>query len=221
MKERPILMHARSVNGILAGRKTQTRRIISKQPPAGYDRHAWFDAPVYGWTYQDFPAEEWFTVKCPYGVVGDRLWVREEWKARAVFDGLKPVDIGQRVGKDILYLADGTIANISGVRESFVPGRYRQARYMPHWVSRLTLEITGIRVERLQDITEQDAKAEESYLNKCECFPKPRTPIESMMKQTWCHQHGSEFKTLWDDTNGKSAWDRNDWVWVVDFRRLP
>jgi hypothetical protein len=199
VKERPILMHARSIRGILDGRKTQTRRIIKIDPAARFiqqccDCTAEFVVPKH---------REPVFVKCPYGTIGDRLWVRETWRMGKL--------------KGLMYRADYSTADSPEIL------KWRPSIYMSRPASRLTLEVTRIRVERVQDISEDDAKAEGSYLNRCTCagmIRKPRTPIETLFKQTWCHVHGYEFKQLWNDTNGKGAWDRNDWVFVVDFRRI-
>jgi hypothetical protein len=92
---------------------------------------------------------------------GDRLWVRETWQTREVFDQLSPAEVGKRVGKDLLYVADGVLENISGCRDVFVPGKVRPSIFMPRWASRITLECTeDARLERVQDITEEEARAE-------------------------------------------------------------
>lgn len=167
IKERPILMHARSIKGILAGSKTQTRRIVK------YRAYAEEGAIVH-------PRE------CPYGQPGDRLWVRETWRMNEPPSGL--------IFKADLHPVD---------YERYAP--WRPSIYMPRWASRLTLEITDIRVERVQDISEEDARAEGLHADS----------IDSAL--SLCEN----FSVLWEETNGKGAWERNDWVWVISFRRLP
>jgi hypothetical protein len=183
-------MHARSINGILEGRKTQTRRIMKAKHVTA--------AGIRGILHGTGPAFD--LNECPFGQPSDRLWVREAWRTRAIFDDLKPSEVVKRVGKDLLYLADGQFLNISGVHDVFVPGRYRHGRFMPRWACRLVLEITDIRVERVQDISEEDAYAEG--------IPRPSMGFDQL------------FARLWDDTNGSGAWSRNDWVWCVSFRKV-
>lgn len=243
MKERPILMHQRSILGILEGRKSQTRRIVKSKHSLRdlSSPHAQNILPVAGGIRFDWMGgQSSIPTPCPYGQPGDRLWVRETWQQyrapsekqqAAIAESIARIHAGKSkdiVGevsnwgradgeRKVLYAADfGDWAY--DVDSDLKP--WRPSIFMPRWASRLTLEVTGIHVERVQDISEKDAKAEGGYLGKCACFPSPRTPVESMMSQTWCHQHGEEFKSLWDDTNGKGAWERNDWCWVVDFKRI-
>jgi hypothetical protein len=114
MKERPILFSAPMVTAILDGRKIQTRRMLKVQPPEHMKRHCWFDAPVYGFTDQSEPSGNWWEIKCPYGYVGDLLWVRESyrtiWEIDTGFAGLK-------------YAADGTCEQLAnwGEQTPFIP----------------------------------------------------------------------------------------------------
>ncbi len=98
------------------------------------------------------------------------------------------------------------------------------AKSMPKGAARIFLEVTEVRVERLQDITQKDAKAEGSYLDRCECLPRrnDKTPIEKLFQQTGCHIHGKEFRCLWDSINAKRGfpWEDNPWVWVIEFERI-
>ena len=167
MTERPILFNGPMVRAILDGRKTMTRRIVK----AG--------------TRDDWNA-------CPYGVIGDRLWVRETWRC---FGG-REYEYQQHQPSIIYRADDGPTHNEGGWRPSI---------FMPRWASRITLEITGVRVERLQDISEADAEAEG-------CTGDHRADRDSDAAQ--------EFRSLWNQINGKRAsWDSNPWVWVVEFRR--
>lgn len=217
IKERGILMHARSVNGILAGRKTQTRRIIKPQPthsPDSYglaiyrgNRHEWW--PLHD---PDFPTQD-PALRCPQGQPGDRLWVREAWRYYA--SALSP-----EANFGIQFRADGAINywpdwDKAMQAQCSPSAAWRPSLFMPRWASRITLEIVNVRVERVQDISEDDAKAEGvnggctvcGELDPCGCAnPSP--------------DHRDSFIWLWDDTNGKGAWDRNDWVWVIEFKRV-
>lgn len=211
------------VLAILDNRKTQTRRVVKPQPPAGYDRVA-AEPPGYGWQWQNdkSPLGMW-TKRCPYGVVGDRLWVRETWAE----------GIDSKGGALVVYRADGTAYHMlcencgegdpvdHGWRHyppAMPVARWRQSIFMKRWACRIVLEITGIRVERVSQICRRDAIAEgiqggngiwKNYDPKAAGEPDSLDPIDS-------------YRTLWDSINGARgfAWDTNPWVWVVEFRRV-
>jgi len=140
-------------------------------------------------------ADNW-TGKCRYGQRGDRLWVRETWQSLVIHDGLSPSDIP--VGADIQYPAtyDGWVS------------KRRPSIHMPRWASRITLEITGIRVERLQDISENDAVAEgvEFWTPTVDVDPVP-SPRPA-------------YRLLWESINGAGSWGLNPWVFVIEFKRV-
>jgi hypothetical protein len=187
MKERPILFSGEMVRAILDGRKTMTRRVAK-------------DFPVWANT-ENYNAE--LLKGCPYGVSRDRLWVRETW-AFNMFD-IQLVD-----AFEIKYLADSHIKRFPcGGRLTFDKYcdpkklyRNRPSIFMPRWASRITIEIIDIRVEKLQDISEEDAKAE---------GVTPPYPTAS---------HKVEFQNLWNTINAKRgySWDTNPWVWVIEFK---
>lgn len=182
MKERPILFSAPMVGAILDGRKSQTRRVAKEF--AGRDD---LDAIL-----RRFPNQH----GCPHGEPGDRLWVRETWAAFDA-DGMHP---GRQHD-----LRDGPWPLIAyGVAKDFPKGTARPAIHMPRWASRITLEITGMRVERLQDISRGDAMEE-----GCP-FPNMATGDDP---RAW-------FCELWRDINGDESWDSNPWVWVIEFARI-
>jgi hypothetical protein len=207
MKERPILFSAPMVRAILAGTKTQTRRVMPHQPQEilpGYapkvywparDRHMTHGDPD-GAAYLQFerPGDYdgahvmrgGFGFRCRYGQPGDRLWVREAW--RPVHGGYP--DQGARYRAD--FDRDQTV--------------WRPSIHMPRWASRTTLEVTGVRVERLQDISEADAVAEGAAWAAC------GAPQEG--------SHKAGFAQLWESINGPGSWDANPWVWVVEFKRV-
>lgn len=211
MKERPILMSAPMVRAILAGRKTQTRRIVKrhKAVPLDYILNpslmvdtflAWWQNPVYD--------RVGFTQECPYGQPGDRLWVREAWRTYESLDSCKPRNIIPGAG--IQYEAGGTNLSGDGGKYLFGAGRLRPSMFMPRWVSRITLEIVSVRVERLQDISEQDALAEGVNVHS-DHHGKPRTSIYSPVQA---------YADLWESINGAGSWEANPWVWVVEFKRV-
>jgi hypothetical protein len=135
---------------------------------------------------------------CPYGVPGDQLYVKEAWRASSAHDTLPPSKIP--VGDSIEYCADP---------ERIVTGRYRHGRFMMRWMSRITLEITGVRVERLQAISEADAIAEGARggHGAIPGYGYAATPIE-------------HFRHIWESINGPASWEASPWVWVVKFRRV-
>lgn len=209
MKERPILFSAPMVKAILNGTKTVTRRTVKL--PNGCVFGNVYDGQIIDTKHQnmlghdiEFPIDE---LHCPYGQVGDQLWVREAWRQAYPKTSYS---------NGIIYRADA--AKALGMDEYSNRHKWKPSIHMPRWASRIQLEITGVRVERLNDISGDDAIAEGSFFGSCQCWPKPKTPIESAMRQTWCRKHGYEFKHLWESINGAGSWDLNPWVWVVEFK---
>lgn len=224
MTERPILFSGEMVRAILAGRKTQTRRLVNPQPPRGTvlamngtgDRAICFTDPGIGPHPVCVPPTSRsrdHRLPCPYGVPGDRLWVRETWGLRAYGDmtdwctssvaGWTREDF-QRWG-EIDYRADWG-ENQEGCR-------WRPAIHMPRWASRITLEIDGVRVQRLQDLSEVDAQAEGCrgvHGATGQAIPGP--PLSAR----------EDFERLWDRLNAERApWRENPWVWAITFRVCP
>ena len=195
MKEKPILFNASMVRAILDNRKTQTRRVIKSQPIGPVEKlcacWSWADT---GSRDPEFGGHYGFS--CPHGKPGDRLWVRETF----CLSGTMP-----------FYRADG---------DPQIKVRWTPSIFMPRSASRITLEITDIRAERLQAISEADAIAEgidriggeysvepwKNYLKDGNGYQKS-TPQASYM-------------TLWQSINGAESWDSNPWVWVIEFRRV-
>lgn len=203
MKERPILFSDQMVRAILEGRKTVTRRVMKPQPDflgSMVDPNTPFktlDAGLHA------------RITCPYGQPGDRLWVREAWAADAQVDAIAPHDLSQ--GEPIWYPADLSVRQTGCSMIS--KGRVRPSIHMPHWASRILLEITAVRVERLQDISEKQALAEGVELEgEGVCWAGAAgtasdSPVES-------------FRLLWELINGAGSWNANPWVWCVSFRRV-
>jgi hypothetical protein len=203
-------MSAPMVRALLAGTKTQTRRVVKPQPVHD-SRFAG------GWKLEGKAGHEAATCSpliadlSPYGQPGDRLWVREHWCASSAHDSLPPRDIP--AGDAVEYLADSPTRVLTG--------KARRAFHMPRWASRITLEVTGVRVERLQDISEADAMAEGG--------------VEAL-KGWWSHEGldwnspgpnkrfgGTaidSYRILWEQINGPGSWDANPWVWCVGFKRM-
>lgn len=197
MKERPILFGGEMVRAILDGRKTQTRRVV-KPAPCGLR--------------MGLPYGKGRYITCPYGQPGDRLWVRE---THAFVGSIDPGWLlyrasgyeseCQRHGFDRPYPAVSSI-------------KWRPSIHMPRWASRITLEITGVRVERLQEISEDDAKAEGCGLYVPGHGFITQADLAEGYSNYLAPRMGFEF--VWTKINGPGSWDANPWVWVVEFKRL-
>lgn len=201
MKFHPILFSTPMVQAILEGRKTMTRRIINfKKIDGNGDAHLCL-------------------VDCPYGNIGDVLWVRETW---AQWDFPK---------NSFAYKADGFIERY-GAWERDTPNKFhdvervekwRPSRFMPKKACRLFLEITGVRVERLHEITESDAVAE--GINPVQSFDSGAGISERQLYENYCDYGYTEllpkdsFMSLWYKINGEESWNANPWVWVVEFKK--
>ncbi|WP_175760458.1 hypothetical protein [Burkholderia anthina] len=215
MKERPILFSAPMVRAILAGRKTQTRRVIKHQPPAATREVFTFHHPdprTHYWAFDGGSLLDW-SHPCPQGEIGDRLYVRETWQhsnhpfgpyERDCLVFYRADYLDDPLGPDLERSADG------------IRREWRPSIHMPRWASRITLEITGVRVERLQDIGEADACAEGAIYGPLlpMGWNKPNCKSDACMR--------SRFAVLWDGLNVARGhgWDANPWVWVVEFRRI-
>ena len=221
--ERPIIFNGEMVRAILDGRKTQTRRIMKPQPKPtpddyyGKKGHRWPSKKHQSMLHVEGELQNGYgnwnglaSDACPFGAVGDRLWVRETWMPDAPRDGT---------------WGDVEFYGCNGSPLSMIPKRFRKPEHcihraswdgsemvgwtpsihMPRWASRIILEITDVRVERLQDISEQDAIAE-----GC---------VSSI------HMQGGRFADenfawLWQSIYGDESWSSNPWVWVIEFKVL-
>jgi len=226
MKERPIIFSAPMVRAILGGHKTMTRRVVKVRGGSMVD------------VEQGIPVAECVDgetrrVPCPYGQPGDRLWVRESWAVQRAEPCLPHErDWQELISPTIRYLADGATRRIQGDRSTGV-GVYRGAVekgrpsiHMPRWASRITLEITGVRVERLQDITPAHILAEGVQIP---ATPDGQALIDIGTKHGPAHflpnLRGAStddllrahWAALWVQLNGIDSWDANPWVWVIEF----
>lgn len=228
MRERPIISNADMVRAALDSRKTQTRRIM--QSPAKNMQASghkvidyrepgdkWYGENVFSMrnqsgTWCDYTKEQ-FLAKCPFGAVGDRLWVRETW-ARYNID---------QDSHDMAYRAT---TPADWPKE----GRWRPSIHMPRWASRITLEITGVRVERLNSINEHDAIAEGlAEISKDGRIYKYGIPDRDGYPGTddfgwpwheWERYPISAYSKLWQSIYGEESWQANPWVWVIEFKRV-
>jgi hypothetical protein len=188
MKERPILFNGDMVRAILDGRKTQTRRLVG---------HSTADMLR---LREEYPHKD-YNIGCPLGQVGDRLWVRE------TFMDLTGTGIESRTGKrdGYAYRADTSPGSYSDETRKEHKLKWTPSIHMPRTACRIVLEITGVRVERLQDITEEDAKAEGAA---------PST--HAITPQEAVYRVG--FLNLWCSLYGEKSWQANPWCWVIEFK---
>lgn len=189
MTSRPILFSAPMVRAILAGTKSQTRRAVKYIPSLG-DPEAWCHKAA-AVEKMVGPPDMW----CPFGPVTRELWVRETWRNGLADTGL--------IGSSFHYRAD--------LDEPEAPGQWRPSIFMPRRASRITLRVTAVRVERLQAISEADARAEGCVASGGRGAP-----------QTVGMEGGTardEYRALWDSINGNGAWALDPWVWVVLFKK--
>lgn len=197
MTERPAIFNAPMVRAILAGDKTQMRPVLKPQPdivtsqvdgvtPVMYWRNGTVNTPLN-------IAPGCLVRFCPYGGPGDTLWVRETFAEHVGLFGESSV---------YLYRADFEDGDNRG-------GPWKPSIHMPRWASRLTLRVTGVRVERVQDISDADARAEGIVL-----------PSHTCTMYDGIYRDG--YKVLWDANNAKRghSWASNPWVWVVEFERV-
>lgn len=214
----PILFSGAMVRAILEGRKTQTRRVIKPQPAIVTGRDG--VTPVMRWRDRiDTPlvvGPDCLRRYCPYGAPGDRLWVRETWAASLDSDGDMQEPIIYRATYDeSLYgpLVPRFDARATEIWDTVGNTGWRPSIHMPRAYSRITLEVTGVRVERVQDITLEDARRE-----GCEEPDWPR-----YYKGELVFDAREAFQHLWNDINGPRGygWQVNPWVWVVEFKRMP
>ena len=235
-KERPILFSAPMVRALLDGSKLQTRRVIKTTQPewvrVNPNSHPDTDGrQCYGWDGNIGQA-----MRCPYGHPGDRLWVREAWMPDPPCDGTWGYTewAGNRIGQIAAVPERFQLPAFCNYHASWPHGshdlRWTPSIHMPRWASRITLEVTGVRVERLQDISEADAVAE-----GISRIPPPvadhgwsgpnRFTLRGMGKGL-CAGHvnwnaptaKALYQRLWESINGPESLEANPWVWVVEFK---
>ena len=201
-----MIFNAEMVSAILDGRKTQTRRLLKQATGPSLSVDTVEDSPdvaELSWLYGDGPGHEVHEhiklVHCPFGKPGDRIWVRETFG-----------DCGVR----LVYRAD----NDDGAKCKVE--RWTPSIHMPRWASRILLEITGVRVERLNGISEAEAEAEgidmEALADSQDCYD-----CIADLNMTGRPTAKGAFKYLWESIYGEENWQANPWVWVIEFKVAP
>lgn len=215
MTERGMIFNGEMVRAILDGRKTQTRRIMNVQPDTPefgvrriIESSIAKEIGMYFWSQEDARGIKARSKQfsCPYGTAGDHIWVRETW-----------AEAGAGAPELKLYRANYP-DHVPSHYESVPPAsdiRWTPSIHMPRNASRILLEITGVRVEKLKSISEGEAQSE---------------GVAQLRQGFWKHyqpgwtQHQlsarGAFATLWDSIYGFGEWDRNPWVWVIEFKRI-
>lgn len=217
MKARPILFSPEMVRALLEERKTQTRRPIGRElKHPGWTGYSYFGPSKNNPTCEsmaiengpDYPDSDEDVVRCPYGAVGDRLWVRENWCVGSKWNATRPGALPAR-GLTVMFQAGGSMGG--NERGKYLPdetypaaddlpewaGKLRPSIYLPRWASRITLTITEIRVQQLQEISTEDAIAE-------------GWPIGGGVPIFW-------YRNLWEQLNGFGSWAKNPWCWALTF----
>ena len=216
MKEYPILFNSEMIQALLAGKKTQTRRVLKKQPPEGYA--PWSDYNDNGAPCKIFTKKgvEWvagvqgWVSRSPYGCPGDQLWVRETFKR-----GHDSKDAA------VLYRADGHIRPGLG---DFEMEKWKPSIFMPREASRIQLEVTKVRLQHIQEISEEDAIAEGT--TKFESVGDDQriagSTWDSSHKTQKTHPYTVAYASLWDEINANRGfgWATNPWCWAITFKRL-
>jgi hypothetical protein len=227
MKERPILFNTDMVKAILDGRKTQTRRPVKNQPSNGWafedaasggafgriksshPKKGKFGAFIRRGVGTDFPETD--IEVSPFGMPGDRLWVRETWQGPLVNQEDEGAFMVDREGfqnpKYCSYKASGDSCEFYDIELGELVCRWKPSIHMPRWVCRLELEITNVRLERVQDITEDDAKAEGTITEE----------MTAKAGLAWRFGDRKQFQDMWDKVYPNS-WKKNEWVWVIEFK---
>ncbi|WP_411193732.1 hypothetical protein ACHQIS_20025 [Raoultella ornithinolytica] len=225
MKEHGMIFNGEMVRAILDGRKTQTRRPIKWKQTQFTEIGEREDGSKWPWSEDAEHACD-FWHPCPFGAVGDRIWVREAYRFPASLDDVSPTGVGEmavatgyrKPWAPTFYEFTGTFSD--GWKGFETPpkvsdaGKLRPSIHMPRWASRILLEITDVRVERLNAISQEDAQAEGLELTGWRpTYSDPDSGGEVMTPY-------DNFAELWSSIYGEGSWKADPWVWVIEFKRV-
>ncbi|EKH8077914.1 hypothetical protein P5Q53_002780 [Salmonella enterica] len=203
MKERGMIFNAEMARAILDGRKTQTRRPIKWKQTRFTEIAERDDGSLWPWAEDcERGGDIWFA--CPYGEIGDRIWVRETFRVHS-----RATDVATLVYRASVrnsWTEQTHRVPIAVCDKPSTPEKWTPSIHMPRWASRILLEITDVRVERLRDLSEEDAKSEGI------------TPPAGGVLPGW--EYRINFRDLWMDIYGTDSWEANPWVWVIEFKRV-
>ncbi|HDU1493030.1 TPA: hypothetical protein REW05_004683 [Klebsiella pneumoniae] len=216
MTERGMIFNGEMVRAILDGRKTQTRRIIKWKQTRFTEIGEREDGSKWPWSEDAEHACD-FWHPCPFGAVGDRIWVREAFRVHS-----RATDVATLVYKASernSWTEQTHRVPVAVCNKPATPEKWTPSLHMPRWASRILLEITGVRVERLNAISEEDAEAEgidmEALYDSQDCYD-----CIADHNMTGRPTVTGAFKYLWESIYGDESWNSNPWVWVIDFKRI-
>ncbi|EMS8649873.1 hypothetical protein V5C53_000372 [Klebsiella pneumoniae] len=199
MKERGMIFNGEMVRAILDGRKTQTRRPIKWKQTRFTEIGEREDGSKWPWSEDAEHACD-FWHPCPFGAVGDRIWVREAFRVHS-----RATDVATLVYKASernSWTEQTRRVPVAVCNKPATPEKWTPSLHMPRWASRILLEITGVRVERLRSMSQDDARA------------------EGVIAASGPMEAGLAFRELWDSIYGEESWKANPWVWVIEFKRI-
>jgi hypothetical protein len=217
MRERGIIFNAEMVRAVLEGRKTQTRRIMKDQPEV-IPQESEFGDPGFWIPWNEgktMVRNKDMRIACPFGLKADRLWVRETFRVHS-----RATDVATlvyRASERQSWTQQTHRVPVEHCNKPVSPENWTPSIHMPRWASRITLEITGVRVERLQDINVEDVVAEGVKTLGGEMWgPKwwidaPKATINDALLK---------FSIMWSKIYGEESWQANPWVWVIEFKRV-
>lgn len=230
-KARPITLRTAEVRAILGGKKTQLRRLVEPQPACLDNEEVYADlynkGPNWSFWLPDNRMTEPRTWKSPFGAKGARLWVRETWQAVTFYkdfesgycdmwDHVERIPEGPSRSFSILY-AERDFVDEHREDRGFP---WRPPLHMPKWASRLTLEVLNVRVHRLQDVTDDEARAEgmDKFFDRYECFSKEQRITDEYARD---EEYRASFACYWDENFGdKALWSKNPWVFAMEFKSI-
>lgn len=203
MNERGMIFNAEMVRAILEGRKTQTRRPIKWKQTRFTEIGEREDGSNWPWSEDtEKVCDYWHP--CPFGAVGDRIWVRETFRVHS-----RATDVATLVYRASVrnsWTEQTHRVPVAVCNKPATPEKWTPSIHMPRWASRILLEITDVRVERLRDLSEEDAKSEGII------------PSSGGVPPGW--EYRINFRDLWMDIYGTNNWEANPWVWVIEFKRV-
>ncbi|HCL4864176.1 TPA: hypothetical protein N2E68_004328 [Salmonella enterica] len=204
VKERGMIFNGEMVRAILDGRKTQTRRIMKNQPAGDYpETPALIRNVGTGFQWHGLYGES-SIFNCPLGSIGERIWVRETFRVHS-----RATDVATLVYRASVrnsWTEQTHRVPVAVCNKPATPEKWTPSIHMPRWASRILLEITDVRVERLRDLSEEDAKSEGII------------PSAGGVLPGW--EYRINFRDLWMDIYGTDNWEANPWVWVIEFKRV-
>ncbi len=194
-----MIFYAEMVRALLDGRKTQTRRPIKWKQTRFTEIGEREDGSKWPWSEDAEHACD-FWHPCPFGAVGDRIWVREAFRVHS-----RATDVATLVYKASernSWTEQTRRVPVAVCNKPATPEKWTPSLHMPRWASRILLEITGVRVERLRSMSQDDARA------------------EGVIAASGPMEAGLAFRELWDSIYGEESWKANPWVWVIEFKRV-